>query len=243
MNIKRRVLLAGAALLGVAAVAATQDVVKVEWKPQVGKVASYQFDVLSNMDMGGGQMMDVKFGMRQTYKTLAVDPEKVTVETVSDRLSLMVGDQDMSQMMGAESFKSVSVMTRSGEVLSTKVEGAGGDFSQPRLENAFTFIFPNREIKIGETWKRMFKGDSAKGTVDGEGVYKLEAVETMNDAKALKISYSYKELVGTAPMTVTGTIWLTAEDGELIKAEYKLVNVEFAPGMPPAAATAKVRRL
>ena len=68
-------------------------------------------------------------------------------------------------------------------------------------------------------------------------------MESVGEEKAYKVSFVFKEKKGDAPMTTTATVWISTADGDLIKGEFKMKNVEFQPGMPPTDATAKVTRL
>jgi len=240
VKFKATILVGAAALLAVAAVA-IQDAVKVEWKPVVGSKSKIKLDVSAQFDMGG-QKSDMLFGMIQTYEIKSVEGDKVTLETKSSNMTLSVGGQDMSAMMGDMNFNSTIVQSKSGEVISVKTDAPSNE-GQARLENAYMFIYPNKEMKVGDTWSHKVKGDSAKGTVNGEYAFKLEGTETIDKWKTNKVSYTYKELSGDAPVNASGTVWISADDGNPIKGEYKMKNVVFDPSMPPTDATAKIKRI
>ncbi|MBA3725090.1 MAG: hypothetical protein H0W86_01240 [Armatimonadetes bacterium] len=229
-----------AALLAVAAFAA-QESAKVEWKPEVGKTSKYKIAVAANID-AGGQKMDMNFAMHHTAKVTKVEGGKVVVEIAADAFSLMVNGEDMTQMMGDQKYNSTTTFNANGEPLESKSDSPS-EARQERLENAFAFYYPNKEVKVGEAWGRKVKGDAAKSTVDAEATYTLEAVETVGEAKNLRIGFTYKETAGDTPMTGAGTVWLTASVGELVKGTYSMKNVQFDASMPPTDATATVTRI
>jgi hypothetical protein len=240
MRITARVIVSSAALIAVAAIAA-QDSVRIEWKPEIGRVSKYKVEVTANIDVGAGTPMDMRFGMVQSTKVTKIADGKITSETSVSDLSLVVGGNDMSQMMGDRKVTTTSVHKPNGEVVDTKSDSE--EMSNPRLEASYMFIYPNKDLKVGETWSNSIKGDSAKGTVDAEATYKLEGIEALGEVKAYKVSYVYKEKKADNPLSTTAVVWLSPDTGDLIKGEYKMKNVEFQPGMPPTDATAKVTKI
>jgi hypothetical protein len=219
---------------------AAQDSVKVEWKPEVGKISKYHIQVAANID-AGGQKMDMSFGMNHAEKVLKIDAGKITTETTADGFSLMVNGEDMTQMMGDQKFTVTTTYNANGEPLETKSD-APPEARQERIENAFSFYYPNKDVKVGESWVRKIKGDAAKNTVDAEATYTLQGIETVGDSKQLKIGFVFKETSGETPMSATGTLYLMPTDGYLVKGNFAMKNVQFDPSMPPTDATCTVTR-
>lgn len=240
MKSKSKLMFFGVVLAAAAAVAA-QDVVKVEWKPAVGQKNRYKLEVAAAFDFGG-QKADMNFGMIQTFEVKKVEDGKITVESKSSDMTLFVGGQDMSSMMGSMDFTTTTVQNANGETLEVKTNAPTSE-GQARLEQAYVLFYPNKEMKVGDTWSRKVKADSAKGYVDAEAVYKLEAVETVDKYKTLKITYEYNEKSGEAPIKATGTFWIDSVDGNLVKGDFKMKNVVFDPSMPPTDATAKINKI
>lgn len=220
---------------------AAQDSVKVEWKPEVGKISKYHIQVAANID-AGGQKMDMSFGMNHAEKVLKIDAGKITTETTADGFSLMVNGEDMTQMMGDQKFTVTTTYNANGEPLEMKSD-APPEARQERIENAFSFYYPNKDVKVGESWVRKIKGDAAKNTVDAEATYTLQGIETVGDSKQLKIGFAFKETSGDTPMSATGTVYLMPADGYLVKGNFAMKNVQFDPSMPPTDATCTVTRI
>jgi hypothetical protein len=241
LKITAKGLTAAALLAGVAAFAA-QDSVNLTWKPTAGQKSKHKLEVTAALEFGGNKT-DMAFGMTMASEVVKIDSGKVTVKTKASNLTLMVGGQDMSQMMGDQSFDTTVTYTANGEPVDIQSDNPSGAETQARMEAAYAFYYPNKEMKVGDTWTRTVKGDSTKGTVDGEATYKLEAIETIGKWKTAKVSFNYAEKKGEAPMSATGSIWVEIADGSLTKGEYAMKNVQFDPTMPPTNATAKVTRI
>lgn len=239
MKIQTKVFLGAACLLAVAAYAA-QDTFRLEWKPKVGDSLKYQINVKASMDMGG-QMGDLAFGMVQTQKVTKVEDGKVTVQGTTGNMTLVINGEDMSQMMGDQSFSSTTVYKANGELISITSDQPGAE-SQVRMENAYSLNYPNKDVKVGESWTRTVKGDS-NGAVDATGTYTVEAFETIGTDRAVRIRGEYKETKGSTPMTVNSTVWIREKDGAALKGTFNMKNVEFQPGMPPVDATATMKLL
>jgi len=237
MKIKTKVFVGTACLLAVAAFAA-QDTFKLEWKPKVGESLKYQIDVKASMDMGGA-MGDLAFGMVQTQKTTKIEDGKVTMEGTAGNMTLVVNGEDMSQMMGDQSFNSTSVFNLKGELLSITSDQPGAE-NQVRMENAYSLSYPNKDVKVGESWTRSITGDT-KGAVDATATFTVEGFDMMGTDRTVRIRGDYKETKGSTPMTVKSTVWIREKDGVAMKGTYNMKNVEFQPGMPPVDATATMK--
>lgn len=234
MKIQGKVFVGAACLLAVAAYAA-QDTFKLEWKPKVGDVTKYKIDVKASMDMGGA-MGDIVFGMVQTTKVTKVADGKVVIDGTTGNMTLVVNGEDMSEMMGNQSMATVSTYNANGELVSIKGDDMGGA-NPVRMENAYSLIYPNKDVKAGDKWSRTIKGNAA-GAVDAEATYTVDGFETIGADRVIRIKGDFKETKGAAPMTVMSTVWLREKDGAPVKGTYNMKNVEFQPGMPPVAAIA-----
>jgi hypothetical protein len=235
MKIQSKIYVGTACLLAVAAYAA-QDTFNLSFKPKVGDSLKYKIDVKASMDMGG-TMGDMQFGMIQSQKVTKVADGKVVIEGTTGNMTLVINGEDMSQMMGDQSFKSTSEYNMNGELLSIKSDDMGGGGNQVRLENAYSFSYPNKDVKVGEKWTRTVKANS-EGAVDATGNYTVDGIETIGADRVLRIKGDYRETKGDKPMSCTSTVWIREKDGAAIKGTYAMKNVEFQPGMPPVDATA-----
>ncbi|MCW5943165.1 MAG: hypothetical protein KIS66_13100 [Fimbriimonadaceae bacterium] len=228
--------------LALAAISMAQEPTQLEWKPQVGRVLKYKLNVKASMDMGAGAQ-DLLVGMLLTSTTKEVRPNgEVVVETKQGGMSLSIGGQDMSAMVGEMVTTETATMNKRGETLSRKSDAPEG-MDNHRLTEAITFIYPEKPLKVGDTWTREVKADAAKGVRAGLATFKFEGVDTVDGKwKANKITYTYKETEGSDAMSCAATVWIGAEDGELVKGEYKMKNFTFAPQAPPGDAIATVVR-
>lgn len=229
-------------LLAFAAVSMAQDTTALDWKPQAGRVLKYKLNVKASMDMGAGPQ-DLLVGMLLTSTTKEVRPNGDTViETKQGGMTLSIAGQDMSAMVGEMVTTETATMNKRGETLSRKSDAPEGMDNQ-RLTEAITFIYPDKPVKVGDTWTRTVKADAAKGVRAGTATFKFEGVETLDGKwKTNRITYTYKETEGGDAMACAATVWLGAEDGEMVKGEFKLKNFSFAPQAPPGDAIATIVR-
>ena len=239
MKIKSKVFVGAACLLAVAAFAA-QDTFNLSWKPKVGDALKYKIDIKASMDMGG-MMGDINVGMVQNQKVTKVEDGKVTVESSMGSMTLVVNGEDMSQMMGDQTMNMTTVYSAAGDVLSIKADQDMGP-SHARMENAYGMTYPNKDVKVGDSWSRTIKGND-QGAVDASVTFTVEAFETIGSDRVVKVKGDFKETKGDAPMTCKSTVWIREKDGAAVKGTYAMTNVEFQPGMPPTSATATLTLL
>ncbi|MFY9235379.1 MAG: hypothetical protein WAO58_13080 [Fimbriimonadaceae bacterium] len=207
--------------------AAGQDGVTLAWKPAVGSVSKYRLTSTSNM-----QGMSAEFGATMTMKVESVTGDKVKTSATTSEMTLKVGDQDMSAMMASMVSTVTTVVSLSGEVLERTLTAGQSEFDSPKLESAFTMIFPSKPVKVGDTWVREVKAGSKTGFSASKSVFTYLGTEKIADKyNTHKIKFEFKELDGSTPMTGSGTVWIQAEDGALMKQEFSLKNAEVSPGM------------
>lgn len=223
----RKLSIAAGLLVAVAAYAAVQDAVPLKWTPKVGTAIKYKVKAESKglkSPMGDGDM-EMTFSLNRTIKE--VKEGKVSVEEVQDDLAITFNGQDV---LGGQSMKitSNSIVDLSGKVIERKSDAPEG-MDDPRMEAAFVFEYPNKELKAGESWTVTNKGDSAKKTVSNTTTYTFAGTENVDGALLTKITTVFKETEGELPMTGTGTLWLSGVDGEMVKSTYALKNVELGP--------------
>ncbi len=234
-----------ASLLAVAMFAAgafAQGTAKIQYKPKVGVETQSKIEMLAKMDVGTGPT-DIEFSAVGTSKVLKVAEDgKITLESTQGQVKLIFGGQDMSAMMGDMTLVTTSILSPRGELLESK-NNAGPEMSQPRLENAMVFLYPEAEVAVGEMWKRNKAGNPNIGTVDSETIFTYLGTEKVGNWDCYKIKVAYKELKGATPVSMTGTIWIDVADGEACKADYDLKNMEFQAGLPPADAKIKITRI
>ena len=105
------------------------------------------------------------------------------------------------------------------------------------------FVYPDKELKAGDTWTIKRDADSGKGIFARETTFTYESTETIGKWNCHKIKVDYKEIGAPTNIEATGYMWLSAEDGSQIKGSFKMKNVEFGPGAPPADADSEMMRI
>lgn len=201
---------------------ASVDSVKIVWAPKVGAVTKHRVDIAP--DVPG---MEIKIAIEVSSKVLKVEAGEITVEesVLSTKMSFNGQEMDPPAELGSQG-KQVIVYATNGEVKK------GPETEQmPRIEESNKFVFPTAALNVGDTWKRSGKGDDKKGTVDSTTTYTYEGPEKVGKWDCHKIRVAFKELVGERPMANSGYVWVEAATGDLVKAEYMAVDVEFQPGM------------
>ena len=217
-----------------------QEAVRIAWKPKVGSTSKHKMSSKSNI---GGQ--ESLFGAVTTSKveSIKADGTVVIKGSMSD-MTLSFGGQDMSSMIGSAGAGTTITTTYSatGELVARTVTGSA-EFDDPRIENAFVILYPGKDLKPGEKWMRKTTGMKDLKIPDSETTYTFVGVETLAEKfKTYKVTYEFKELSGDNPMTAKGTVWLKADDGEMLMSEYSLKNFEI-PGMGLTDMTGNIKRI
>lgn len=210
----------------------------IAWKPKEGSEIKYKMTSRSTV---GDQVAD--FNATITIKVESVKADKVTVLATTSNISLKVGEQDLGAMMGSMTPSVRTVTDLRGELLGRTVMGGGEEFDSPRMENALTFVYPDKPMKVGDTWTRETNAKSFLKVPAAKTVFTYLGKEKTDFGEAYKVKLDFKEIEGSMPMTISGTMWLSVEDGNQIKSEIKGSNVEVGPGIPPVEMTAKTERI
>lgn len=224
------------AALAAISIQGAQDTARIQWKPKVGDTATLSTQVTMSM-----QGMNIEVMLRATSKVLDVSSETVKLEATEQMVDFKLNGESMMGQMPSETSKKTYTMRLDGEVVSYSIDGQGMD--NPRLEEAFAFLYPNREVKTGEAWTRNRTANKEKGTVASKTTFTFLGAETIEGASAYKVKMSFAELEGATPMTFDATVWISPENGDMLKMDGMLRNVQFDPSMPPADAAIKVTRV
>jgi hypothetical protein len=207
----------------VVAAAHAEEAATVAWKVKPGHTASYRFET---RNVGG----DVAWTFSATSKSkileIATDG-KIKVEESLSNAKLTVGGQELAGVVDG-----LNVSTRATYLPNGAREGTP-EGQDPRVTVALQFIYPEKPVKVGDTWKRTVKADAARGLRAGEATYRYEGTESVGKWKAHKVSVTYKETEGIDPISLRGTEWLSVEDGAAVQTRYTVQNGPFTPGSPP----------
>lgn len=231
----RKILFLTAAVAAISTQGA-QDSASIHWRPKAGDSTTVSIEVSTSV-----QGMKIDVTLRSTSKVLEATGESVKLEATEQLVDLKLNGESMAGQMPPSSSKKTYTMRLDGEIVSYTTEGEGMD--NPRLEEAFGFIYPNREVKVGETWTRSRAADKEKGTVASKTSFTFLGWENLEGAPAQKVKVSFAETEGSTPMTFEATVWLAPDKGDMLRMEGMVRNVQFDPSMPPADATIKVTRV
>lgn len=228
MNRSKLVFFSAVSALAVAATVFAQDAASIVWRPKAGQTTKYRMTSTSNME---GQAAEFGSVVTSTVKEVRADGSVVMTTKTGD-LSLKVGDQDMSGMMPKEEVVATIVYARNGELVSRALDKPS-EFDVPRLENAFVFIYPEKSVKVGDTWTRKYAGDKKTNVPASTTTFTYRGVEKIDGGlSGHRIDFDFKES-GEGPITGTGSAWVAAEDGDLLRTDYSLKNVVVSESAPP----------
>lgn len=218
---------------------AVADPVKIAWKPTLGAVAKYKLNAVATVDPGSGPT-EMKFAANVSSKIAEIKADgNIVVEETQSEMSILFGEQDFSSQAPPSATVKTTMNPR-GETISR--EGGEG-MSSPRLEHSLEFVYPEGDVSVGDSWTVKRAADSAKGLFTRETTYTYDGTEKIKEWDCHRIKITFKETDAPTNMTYEGTVWVRADDGSLVNASYKMKNVEFSPGLPPADSTANLTRL
>ncbi|HEY3783618.1 MAG TPA: hypothetical protein VGL56_21245 [Fimbriimonadaceae bacterium] len=222
---KKVVLSSSLVLVALASYASLRDPVKISWKPKVGDAHTYKWKSVADNVQGS----DMKLGsdMTETVKAINADGS-VVVEDKQTHLSLVLGGNDLSNnpQIPQEVTETITEAPN-GHVLKRVSDQQQGD--SPRINAISQFIYPDHAVNVGDTWTFKGAADKAAGTNDYQIDYTYQGKETADGVDAYKITVSFKELNTTAPISGSGTVWVAADSGSMVKMSAKLKNADLGP--------------
>ncbi len=225
------------ALLAAMFVMAPQNSADFSKKPEVNSVRKYATTISIPGDPNSG-MPDVEVKMGSTEKTVAVDAETVTSETVVTAFDVLLGGQPLDPAMlgdAAEQMKKPAKMVYKHDGTLVKAEGGDSMMSDPRMARMMSRKIPTGTVEPGTVWEMEYPGDKAKGLESAKARWTYVGVETRANRPAYRIDYVFAELDSAQGMSVTGTVWMNSKDMTLIEMIAEMQNVSFNPMMPPSA--------
>lgn len=228
-------------LAAIVSFATVGDSANVTWKPKVGNEIHYKF-VSEIPDLGG--QGDMKLGADVDHKITEIRPDGnvVVVDKQSD-FSVTLNGTDMTQAAAGQIPQSVTETTiekPNGQIVERKTD-APAQMAQPRMDALSEFVFPDHSVNVGDTWSKNLTGDKAKGTFDSQTTYTYQGKEAVGGTDSYKIAFEYKETNAPSNITASGTFWVSADDGELVKATMKVKNAQLGP-LPSVDMTTDINR-
>lgn len=227
------------ALVAMLAFAPAQEEVKLQWKPKLNEPVNLQMKL--SMAITGAGDIDVNFIVHS--KVVKMDDETVTTESKLSDFKFMFNGQEMDMSgQGGPDLNETSTMVqkRNGEIVSMSgAEMQGGE----RTSRMNAFHWPDKGLKIGESWEHEWKADKAKGLPHSKAKWTLSAHEMKNNVDCYKVDYVFAEMDDPNGISASGSVWLAAADNTIIYGKYQFNNVSFQEGMPPTNGTGELIRL
>ena len=217
---------------------ATADGFVIKRNPKLGASAKYSMDVLFDANVGQGTL-------KATLVEKVVDIDKNGNYSVEQSQIDATGTFDKEKIDISPRTPITLVYKPNGQV--TSIVGDLTDANSYRMENLGSLLDPGHPIKINDTWIAEIKGDKTLGTQNVRIQYKLIAEEKVGDIDTLKIKGLAKEvdanLNAVNPPTTDFTIWISKEDGSMVKLESKWTDAPFPGQSSPIPATIKILRI
>jgi hypothetical protein len=166
-----------------------------------------------------------------TEKVSAVDANgDYTVESVSKEGKFKAGEIETATGGGDVSKSKYSAK---GDLISLESAEASSSF---RLSNLNSFRYPDKPLKVGDTWTADLPADTKKGVAAAKITYKVEAAEKVDKWDTLKIKTTTKESGVSDAAESDGYNWLEVSTGVLVKSETKWTNVPLPQATGPVTA-------
>ncbi len=191
------------------------------YTPKVGAVTKYKMQGV--FDFEGVEVTFSATGVNKVVKVL--DNGNFTVEETQSDAKVVYGGTESEIPSGG----TTTTYTADGRVI--EIQGDSVDGSAYRTAAMSSFFKPGKPIKMGDSWTVEIKGDDKLGSVDAKATYTVEAEETVGAWKCVRVKYDVKETKGQTPAGSTGKVWVSLDDGEMVKVEgvWKDVPVPNAP--------------
>jgi hypothetical protein len=220
------VLVAGTAL-------AVHDGVSLKRKAKVGDEAEYKVSAKFSSDTG-----DILFAESESEKVTDVKTDgSWTVETNANHITVNVAGQEVS----SPDNKATTEFLPNGKVKNITVDPPA-EADTYRIANLSAFEAPDGVKNVGDDITFTEPADKAHGTPEYKGDFKVLALEKVKDWDTVKLGFDVEETEGDQKSSSKGTIWISAADGSLVKAENNWKDVQ-PHGVPfPLTGTYTIER-
>lgn len=222
MKISKKLVVVFASVLALSAIAGAQSFT-LKRVAKVGETMKYKLTAEADF---GGQAIQVS-GTTLDKVVKVNDNGDIVVESTQSSMKVSVAGQEMEI---PDQPGTTTTYKATGEVV--EIKGEQTDASAYRMANLNVVKSPTGEIKVGDKWTYEVKADSKTGAAAGKAEYELLGSEKVGSWDSLKIKWTFKETEGSDPASSSGTVWIDAATGALVKAvgEYKNAPIPGAPG-------------
>jgi hypothetical protein len=209
------------ALVALGALAAAQDAMNLKFAPKVGDTFKYKL----NGNFTTSQI-DGTISASVTDKVTKSDGNGYTMSSTQSDLTISIAG---SPQPGGPDQTDTTSFNSKGEILDIEAEQVNDNMW--RLAELNDFVYPDKPVKVGDTWTSTVTADAKKGTVAATATYVVDSTEKIGSHDTVKIKVNYKETSGDAPATSDGFVWIDTKDGSMVKGVSTWANVPAAAGM------------
>lgn len=165
--------------------------------------------------------------MLQTERVSKVDEDGTyELETSSSEAKMFSRGEDRAL---PDEDPATSSYDRSGAVMKI---GSSDDPLAYRRANMLAVILPNKEVKVGDEWKRELDA-TCKCGVPSASQFRVEAEEKVDDLDTLKVKFTYHESGCDNPISSGGFAWVNPRNGSLVKLEADIKNLPMGATNTP----------
>lgn len=208
--------------LGLGLAQATQDSLSVTRKVKVGGTLKYSMQMTLTF-----QGIEAKGSATVTEKVVKVESDGsylIEQSTTEGKLAFQGQSTALPNSVGTMKFKA------NGEIL--EINSPELDEGTSRREHLTVFVAPAEGVKAGHKWSFEVKAAALNANTPGRADYECLGIEKLEGVDAIAIRFSYAETKGDQPASCTGKLWVSPEDGALLKADYDYKAAPL-PGIGP----------
>jgi hypothetical protein len=217
----RKIVLPVAAVTLVAGLALASQGHNLQRRVKVDDVS--RFRVKATLELMGEKAV---FNGLVTQKVTKVEPSgDFTVEAIESNKSVTIGADEYPT---EPSPPSRTIYRSNGEIL--RIEGREVTREIYRIASVNTFYAPTKEVGVGDTWSHELKANNSTGVRAAHAHYVVEAAEKVGERDTLRISFTFKESSGDNPIVADGKVWVSPQDGEILRREYTFKNFPSPDG-------------
>ncbi|HWA82376.1 MAG TPA: hypothetical protein VG820_03010 [Fimbriimonadaceae bacterium] len=214
---------------------AAQDAILLKRIAKAGDIEKYRMKAETHVGDG-----TVVFTGLITEKVVKVtDDGQYSIESTTTDNAVSYNGKDMPGAAKGAADVATFVCKATGEVVSVITERS--DPNIYRMANLQAIQFPATPIKMGDSWDVTIKKDD-RGSVDAKGTFKLEAKEKVGSYDCYRIRGSIKETTGDLPAAVEETVWVSVNDGTIVKSQGTFANAPFPGSDKPLDAKVEITR-
>jgi len=218
MNTRTRFIGTGLLIAACAIAFAAQDAITLKFAPKEGTTLNYKMN--ASIDAGGAT---VTVAANVTNKVTKVDANGYTIAATQSNLKINFNGQEMDQPDSSDT----TTYKSNGEVVEVTAEQTSD--STYRVAELTNFVYPDKAVKVGDTWTYKVQPDDKKGLVAATADYKVDSTEKIGTHDTFKIKLTYKE-DGASGAESDGYVWIDTTDGSMVKSTSTWTNVPLGPG-------------